>query len=155
MTARAKWDAWDQMAKDYEGRVQDAEERYLEIATSLGWREGDNPVASSSHGVTGDEEGEEGEEGRTSEGMGMGVSVSVMSAPMMEADDAGTLHGLVVENDLDALTTLVANSSTIDVNAKDDYVRAISNFLHVPNSLMSDPMFCSGTVGIHTITSCL
>lgn len=118
MTARAKWDAWAQMAKDYEGRAQDAEERYLEIARGLGWKEGVSMLPSESS--SGDDAESRGS------GTGMGVSVSVLSAPALEADEAGTLHGIVVENDLDALSALVEANPTIDLNAKDEYVCAVS-----------------------------
>ncbi|EIM92585.1 ankyrin [Stereum hirsutum FP-91666 SS1] len=115
MTARAKWDAWAQMAKDYEGRVEGAETRYLEIARGLGWKEG-APLLSSESSAGEDADGRGG-----GTGMGMGVSVSVLSAPALEADEAGTLHGLVVENDLDALSALIEANPTIDLNAKDEY----------------------------------
>lgn len=118
MTARAKWDAWAQMAKDYEGRADGAETRYLEIARGLGWKEG-APLLSSEPSTGDDADGRGG-------GTGMGVSVSVLSAPALEADEAGTLHGLVVENDLDALSALIEANPTIDLNAKDEYVCLVS-----------------------------
>ena len=55
----------------------------------------------------------------------MGVSVSVLSVPQREAaDEAGSLHGLVIENDINALSALLRNDACIDVNAKDDYASA-------------------------------
>lgn len=122
MTARAKWDAWAQMAKDYAGRAEDAERRYLEIAKSLGWKEGKIIETVS-----------EGSSSSGSRGTGMGVSVSVLSMPPREAEDeAGTLHGFVVENDIKALSAILQSNPSSDVNAKDEYVSAkLRLILHV------------------------
>ncbi|KAH9044808.1 ankyrin [Lactarius pseudohatsudake] len=40
IAGRAKWDAWALAAQTFEGRPSEAEHRYVEIARSLGWKEG-------------------------------------------------------------------------------------------------------------------
>ncbi|KAI0053350.1 ankyrin [Auriscalpium vulgare] len=112
MTARAKWNAWAQSSKDYGEHLPAAEERYLEIARSLGWTEGQAKTA--------DEERLSPEDaGRT--GSGMGASVSMMAPPPPEDGDAGELHSLAVNDDGEALSEYLKSSPGYDINLRDEY----------------------------------
>ncbi|THH18936.1 hypothetical protein EW146_g2138 [Bondarzewia mesenterica] len=118
MTGRAKWDAWTQVSKEYGGRLDDAEKRYLGIARSLGWKEG---TCSEEHGRSGDVGNEELGRAQNGGGTGMGVSVSVVAHPTQEEGEEGTLHGLVLKNDVQALSAFLDANSNADINAKDEF----------------------------------
>ncbi|KAI0067813.1 ankyrin [Artomyces pyxidatus] len=115
MTARAKWDAWALAGKDYGERLADAEKKYLEIARTLGWKEGAIP------GVA--DETDETVDGHSGGGVGLGNSVSVMSAPDEESASSSHLHDLAVRDDAQLLSDFLNGKSDpeIDVNAKDEY----------------------------------
>lgn len=64
---RAKYDAWARVASEYDGRVEDAKVRYVEIAKSAGWNGSDevsDETATPKKGGGG--------------GMGFGPSVSML-----------------------------------------------------------------------------
>lgn len=120
MTGRAKWDAWAQASQDYDGRLNDAEKRYLDIASSLGWKETES---GESEGVPSAEQ-----ESRASEssrpgggGAGMGVSVSIIAPPALDKNEEGTVHGFAVQNDAQALSEFLEHNSNADLNAKDEF----------------------------------
>jgi len=99
MTGRAKWDAWTAAGNTCTTKT-DAENRYLEIARSLGWTQG---VTQELEGAT----GSSGESG------GFGTSVSAMARP--EDDNDTSLHGLAVSNDLQGLKELLEREPNVDV----------------------------------------
>jgi len=116
ISGRAKWDAWKLAAETYEGRPSEAEHRYLEIARSLGWKEG-----SPSTTATATDETEETAERSGGGGTGMGVSVSVMSHPPEDEPAAG-LHGCAMGDDVAGLSAFLQASQDLDIDARDEYV---------------------------------
>ncbi|KAI0320350.1 ankyrin repeat-containing domain protein [Amylostereum chailletii] len=128
MTGRAKWDAWAQASKDYEKRVSDAEQRYLDISRELGWKEDVSlvqikPSDDDSDGSL-DYPESRGGGGGGGGGSGMGVAVSTLARPQDEdASGKGSseLHSLAVQDDGLAIVLLIDASPGMDVNARDDY----------------------------------
>lgn len=113
ISGRAKWDAWRLAAETYEGRPSEAEHRYLDIARSLGWKEG-APTATAA-----DETEEQAE--RSSGGTGMGVSVSFISPPQLDEEGATGLHGCAMRGDV-AATSAFLRDGNGDIDARDEYV---------------------------------
>ncbi|KAH9064125.1 ankyrin [Lactarius vividus] len=113
IAVRAKWDAWALAAETFEERPSEAEHRYLEIARSLGWKEGSSAAV--------DDEAEEGQEDRGggSGGSGMGISVSVMSPPTL--DDSPGLHEHAMRDDVAAVSALLSSKEGVDINVRDEY----------------------------------
>ena len=119
LTGRAKWDAWMLAAQSYDGRPSEAENRYLDIARSLGWKEGSS-VATGGDGET------DGQEERGG-GTGMGVSVSIISPPTLEGtNDSSELHGYAMRDDVAALSALFSAGKCADIDVRDEYV----SFVH-------------------------
>ena len=119
LTGRAKWDAWMLAAQSYEGRPSEAENRYLDIARSLGWKEG----SSAATGGDGETDGQEERGG----GTGMGVSVSIISPPTLEGtSDSSELHGYAMRDDVAALSALFSAGKCADIDVRDEYV----SFVH-------------------------
>ncbi|KAH0590831.1 hypothetical protein H2248_000954 [Termitomyces sp. 'cryptogamus'] len=120
MTGRAKWDAWNSASKNYTS-VDDAENRYLDIAKSLGWVEGTATVPSqteqSDPDSIWDDDSQTTQGGGASGGMGGTVSTMMISA----ADTDESLHGLAVSNDITALSELFQNHPEMDVNQFDEF----------------------------------
>jgi len=116
ISGRAKWDAWKLAAETYEGRPSEAEHRYLDIAKSLGWKEG-SPSATA----TATDEIEEPAERSSGGGTGMGVSVSVMSQPPEDEQTMG-LHSYAMGDDVAALSAFLQASQDLDIDARDEYV---------------------------------
>ncbi|TFY73888.1 hypothetical protein EWM64_g10126 [Hericium alpestre] len=113
MTGRAKWDAWAQASKQYEGNLPDAEKHYLDIARSLGWTEG-----KSASGSTEPQQNEMQGSGLG----GLGVSVSTMAPPSSEEqEDTSKLHALVVDDKFEELTAFLDANPQVDINARDNY----------------------------------
>ncbi|GAW06073.1 acyl- binding protein [Lentinula edodes] len=98
MAGRAKWDAWNATGKQYTNGT-DAENRYLEIAHSLGWKPGASISPQPSETTNDDLWDSDSDSSKNREGGGgMGISVSSMSAP--ETDSDNTLHGLAIAGDI-------------------------------------------------------
>jgi hypothetical protein len=134
MTGRAKWDAWAAAGKKYES-AYGAEQRYLEIATSLGWTgetviqdvaQPPQKAEAASGSSTTDDDGiwDSDSQGSGSSGggggSGMGVHVSSMEAPTDTHDL--TLHGLALSNDTTGISTLLREHPETDLNARDEFV---------------------------------
>ncbi|KAF5311914.1 hypothetical protein D9619_003422 [Psilocybe cf. subviscida] len=132
MTGRAKWDAWAGAGKKYES-AYDVEQRYLEIAKSLGWT-GETVIQdvaqpppkpqAASGSSTADEDGiwdsdSQGSSSSSGGGAGMGVHVSSMEAPTDTHDL--TLHGLALANDTTGISTLLREHPETDLNARDEF----------------------------------
>ncbi|KAF5385444.1 hypothetical protein D9757_005368 [Collybiopsis confluens] len=118
MTGRAKWDAWDAAGKRYSD-VQEAENRYLEIARDLGWQPGapKKQEEAKSEDIW-DSESSNSEESHGGGG-GLGVSVSSVVAP--EIEDDNTLHGLAIAGDAQKLHTLISLDQEINLNGLDEF----------------------------------
>ncbi|KAI0257459.1 ankyrin repeat-containing domain protein [Lactifluus subvellereus] len=113
ISGRAKWDAWMLASKTYEGRPSEAEQRYLDIARSLGWAEC----------ATAATDGTEEQVKRSGGGTGMGISVSVVSPPSPdeEATTGSGLHGYAMGGDIAATSAFLRDSEGLDINALDEY----------------------------------
>jgi len=98
-------------AQSYEGRPSEAENRYLDIARSLGWKEGSSAATAADGGQ------------EESGGGGMGISVSVISPPTLEdASDSSELHGYAMGDDVAALSALFSAGKCADIDVRDEYV---------------------------------
>ena len=119
-TGRAKWDSWQEAGKKYSTQSDPdgaAQARYLEIAKSLGWKPGATAEGDSlGHDAGG------GKESTKGAATGMGVFVSTMSAP--KDDDLSTIHGLAIAGDTQKLEKILIARPSLDLNRKDEYVRA-------------------------------
>ncbi|TFK30361.1 ankyrin [Coprinopsis marcescibilis] len=117
---RAKWDAWSQAGKIYK-TCQDAESRYIKIASGFGWTEGTviakTPGKSTGPSAEEDIWDSDSEAERSSGGDGLGLFVSTMSRPE-EASDS-SLHGAAVQGDVARVKQLLKNSGQ-DVNKFND-----------------------------------
>lgn len=147
MTGRAKWDAWSATGKKYEG-VAEAEQRYLDLARSLGWAETiivqpkqkfesepvdydtllDSPYVPSAEG--------------SSRGGGDGLGPSVSSMAPQEVVHDTSIHGLVLSNDVSGLEALLKNHPETDLNALDEFVSDKLKSLHVTR--LELPVSCRG-----------
>lgn len=126
ITGRTKWDAWMLAAQTYEGRPSEAEHRYLDIAQSLGWKEGSFAATSASADKTADDDDDETEgqeeRGNGGSGTGMGISVSVISPPILDdVGDSSGLHGYAMRDDVAAISALLRASEGADINVRDEY----------------------------------
>jgi acyl-CoA-binding domain-containing protein 6 len=124
-TGRAKWDAWDKLGRQSDEPEPDVwRQRYLEIAESLGWKEGVQQHGLIATGSTPSKapntEAEKGD-AQTSGG-GMGVVVSAMSQPPLDPRDHGTLHGFALSNDAKGLSEFLDARSKINLDSLDEYV---------------------------------
>ncbi|KAH9898118.1 ankyrin [Cubamyces lactineus] len=127
-TGRAKWDAWQSAGETYKERPADAENRYLEIARSLGWYEGQKAAIRPES--TAGEEGGEGEEDiwatdeelaqRKSEKSAMGRVMSTMTSGPDEADETSTLWTYALSGDAQGLVSYLEKDAEVDVNARDE-----------------------------------
>ncbi|KAG6862392.1 hypothetical protein C0995_011832 [Termitomyces sp. Mi166 len=121
MTGRAKWDAWNSINRKYTS-IDDAENRYLEIARDLGWAEGTvietpSQAQQSDPDSIWDDDSQTTQGGSTSGGMGGTVSTMMIS----EADIDESLHGLAVSNNVTALSELFHRHPETDVNQLDEF----------------------------------
>ncbi|KAF8971483.1 hypothetical protein BDZ97DRAFT_1786738, partial [Flammula alnicola] len=94
MTGRAKWDAWAAVGKKYE-QANEVEQRYLEIARSLGWTELAEVQPKKESKSSTDEDIWDSDNGSSSggssrgDGGGLGVSVSSIAPPPKVLDNTG------------------------------------------------------------------
>jgi hypothetical protein len=121
ISGRAKWDAWALASKTYEGRPSEAEQRYLDIAKSLGWEDGATAAAAA---AATDETEEQAES--SGGGTGMGVSVSVVSPPSPDEEATSGLHGYAMGDDVAATSAFLRDNEDLDINARDEYVSLTS-----------------------------
>jgi len=132
---RAKWDAWSAAGKTHEDRGVEAEKRYLEIARDLGWTEGFPTIpgfAEQSHmqsekttGFSEDDWDDEssglGSNHGGNAGGGMAASVSAMAPPPLDKQDAKSLHGLALLNNIPDLTSYLEAHPGVDINEFDQH----------------------------------
>lgn len=131
MTGRAKWDAWSAAGKAYQDNGAQAESRYLEIAKDLGWNEGltagseSKPEGKddSSDDIWDDSGSDSGSSGGGGGGGGgMGVSVSRAMAPPLDDEDASSLHGLTLANNVPAILSYLESHPDFNINGLDQHV---------------------------------
>ncbi|KAF9535358.1 ankyrin repeat-containing domain protein [Crepidotus variabilis] len=135
MTGRAKWDAWAAASKKHENPAN-AELRYLEIATNLGWNESESskdeeaPQQAIKAGKKDVDEidldnlsdDEDETPGNASASGGLGVVVSTLNqVDGVEQPMDHSLHGLAVSGELTGLKLLLDSSKNLDLNAPDEY----------------------------------
>ncbi|KAL1406077.1 hypothetical protein Q8F55_007760 [Vanrija albida] len=107
---RAKYDAWARVAAEYDGRLDAARARYVEIARSAGWAEGAEAV----------DEGEEGAERKSSGGGGgFGPSVSMM-VPTDEGGSQSLVHDAAATGSTETLRQILAADRAL-LDAKDEF----------------------------------
>jgi hypothetical protein len=135
MTARAKWDAWHAAGTKYNASA-DSENRYLEIARTLGWSESvvaNEPTASADVDLEHLSDGED-PPATTTAAAGLGLSVSRMPRPDVAPDK--TLHGMALACDLPGLLSLLDGVPNPDLNALDEYV-SLSRLGQTPSTASS------------------
>ncbi|KAJ7169787.1 ankyrin repeat-containing domain protein [Mycena filopes] len=121
-TGRAKWDAWAAAGNTYSSKAE-AESRYLEIARSLGWKEGiiaPESVRSEDADIWDSDDDTDKPSRGNGEPGGLGNSVSSMARPEDDESDV-SLHGLAVSNHLQELVALVHDDPSVDPNARDNF----------------------------------
>ena len=131
---RAKWDAWSSVGKAYVNQPTEAEQRYLDIAKELGWKEGAGEVAKaentqkSQSEAKGDDEDiwdDSDEEIPSSKksggGGGLGTAVSTM-AEASRTDVEESLHGLARTGEVKGFKSFLSSHPHTDVNARDENV---------------------------------
>jgi len=122
MTGRSKWDAWNSTGKKV-ASGQDAEQRYLEIARSLGWSEGAvaEPPHAQKEEIKWDSDDSDSSTSKGSGG-GLGTAVSTMAPPQQEEDDGSLhFHALNSTNDISGIALLLKEQPDIDLNARDEF----------------------------------
>ncbi|KAJ6509442.1 acyl CoA binding protein-domain-containing protein [Mycena vitilis] len=121
-TGRAKWDAWTAAGNTYSLK-SDAENRYLDIARSLGWTEGIvlTESAPESEDIWDSDEDEDKPARSGGETGGFGTSVSAMARP--EDDSDTSLHGLAISNHVQGLDSLLQTDPNLNLDARDAFVR--------------------------------
>jgi hypothetical protein len=110
------------------GCLECSGKRYLEIARELGWIEGVAPTAEQCHTeddkATGSSEDSWGQGSNGGNGGGgMGTSVSAMALPPLDEQDAKSLHGLAVANNVSGLSSYIDSRPGVDINELDKHVR--------------------------------
>lgn len=130
MTGRAKWDAWAAAAKKYDA-PQAAEDRYLEIARSLGWSESSAaaPTVKKQRSADldidlerlSDEDDSPPTQSQISP-QGLGLAVSTMAKRESVGPTDKTIHGLAVSSDVTGLASLLKEYPHMDLNVLDEYV---------------------------------
>ncbi|KAL5518956.1 hypothetical protein ACEPAH_639 [Sanghuangporus vaninii] len=123
-TERAKYDAWKSAGAAWRGKEPEAEQRYIEIARSLGWTPG--TAVSTSPGPTNEPTAEELLADTSTDqinsgggGSGLGQSVSVLKRD--EVDEEVTLHNLAIKGDTQELDAFIESHAGLDVNAIDEF----------------------------------
>ncbi|KAI0361314.1 ankyrin [Trametes cingulata] len=124
-TGRAKWDAWQSAGETYKDRPADAENRYLDIARSLGWTEGlkaEPAPASSQEAAGASEEDIWDSESETAKHRGNQSGMAgVMSTMTMEDEQsASALSNFAISGNVQGLLSYLQEHPEVDVNARDE-----------------------------------
>lgn len=134
-TGRAKWDAWNSVGAKYDDRAFEVEERYLQIATELGWKEGEKkqepqtqPVTSSSQAETEDGDIWDKEDVPKGSGIGFGVTVSKISQEDEETRQDGSFHNYAVSGDTEGLKAYLESHAEVPLDITDEYVSSLGSF---------------------------
>lgn len=130
-TGRAKWDAWKATKEKYGDRATEVEERYLEIATELGWDGERSQPAGGQEPLDNTVEGEDSiwdTDDAPQQGggiSGLGISVSTVSYDDDEdTREEGTFHNYAVSGNTEELEAYLVSHPDTQVNEIDEYVRA-------------------------------
>ena len=140
-TGRAKWDAWKSTGVKYGAHASEVEERYLHIATGLGWKEGEKreerqSQSRSSDGQDASEDGDiwDKDDGPRGSGIGFGITVSKLSQEDEETRKDGTFHSYAVSGDTKGLKAYLESHAEAQIDAVDEYASGISSFNDIPNA---------------------
>ncbi|TFK92764.1 ankyrin [Polyporus arcularius HHB13444] len=126
---KAKWEAWQTAGKTYQDRPADAEERYLEIARSLGWSEGkagEPAPLKPKESVEGGEEDiwdKSDDEGEARKPKGEGGAMGRVTSTLAMEDDEGSssaLSNLAIAGNVPAVLEYFQGHPDADVNAVDE-----------------------------------
>lgn len=138
MTGRAKWDAWAAAGEKYVSvdRLGEAEARYLEIAKEQGWdgaqvtpapvseTKTEQPISDEELLSSDDDDDDDRvprDEKNRSQGGSQGLGMAVSSLFRDEDYKDHSIHGLVIDGDVEGLKSLLAIPG-IDVDERDEYV---------------------------------
>jgi len=122
---RAKWDAWKTAGNKWQDQRKAAEERYIDIAKSLGWKQGHNRDTAAPRSsptpeeLLDDERPLEANAHHNGTGMGFGVS-SMAAGPPDEPDDE-TLHGLAISGNAEKLLAILDALPSCGLNDLDEF----------------------------------
>lgn len=119
MTGRAKWDAWTAVGKKYE-RPEEVEQRYLEIARTLGWTEQTKVPEPKTPSTDKDIWDKDEVSHASSGGGGLAVAVSSMAPPPKVIDNS--IHGIALSNDITGLKEILEAHPETDLNVLDEFV---------------------------------
>ncbi|EKM61236.1 uncharacterized protein PHACADRAFT_85082 [Phanerochaete carnosa HHB-10118-sp] len=127
-SGRAKWDAWNSTSQQFASRAPDAEARYLQIATELGWTPGETPSSQAekkrenSNTSEDDDIWDKDTGSKTSGGpSGLGNSVSTVSQVDEEQREQGTLHALAVSGGAQELEMFLQSHPDAQLDERDTY----------------------------------
>lgn len=137
-TGSAKWDSWDGIGKKYDGRPQDVELRYIEIARELGYEESLKPSSSQSGGGEVEEspsfeddidldhlddevDDRPRQSGKAAGGMGISVSALADRSADEDLDPDHSIHGLARSGNVEELAKLLVPG--VNINAPNEDVR--------------------------------
>lgn len=127
-TGRAKWDAWKSAGQTWQGKESEAEERYKEMAKTLGWTPGATTSGKSSESTSRPEEptAEEllarDDVEPLGEGGGLGAGISTLQSETEETVDGNTLHGLALQSDATKLEEFLEQHPQLNLDELDEYV---------------------------------
>lgn len=106
-------------------RSEEAEEKYKDIARSLGWTPGveqEMPVHDTRELTVEELLLQEYNESSNEGDGGMANSVSIMAQPDEDINEEPTVHSYVVSGDLSGLQDLISTNPSVDLNALDQFV---------------------------------
>ena len=152
MTSRAKWDAWNAAGKAYQDNNAQAEKGYLEIAKALGWNEGltagsrfkPEPKDDPLDDIWDDSESDSSSSGGVGGGMGVSVSRAIAVDSSLDKEDASSLHGLTLANNVPAMLSYLMSHPDADINGLDQHV------CHLRSLLMNVVANLFNSEGIHS-----
>lgn len=126
ITGRAKWDSWKSTGNKHAGREAEAQERYVSIAASCGWVQGETVNEACAQELKKEPSAEEllsrETPKRNSDEAGTGAVVSTVSMEDEGIDDEETLHGLAIVGDPTKMKQFLKDNSDANLNVVDEYV---------------------------------
>ncbi|OBZ78625.1 Acyl-CoA-binding domain-containing protein 2 [Grifola frondosa] len=115
-----KWDAWRSAGETYVDRAQDAENRYLEIARTLGWSEDKAPEASRDVSERGGEDNIWDDDSATNKRSGDGGMGNFVSTVTHEDTAVSKLSSLAISGNVQGLQSFLDENPRVDVNQPDE-----------------------------------
>jgi len=125
ITGRAKWDSWKSTGNKHAGKEAEAQERYVSIAASCGWVQGETVNEACVQALEEEPSAEEllsrETPERNSDEAGIGAVVSTVSMEDEGIDDEETLHGLAIVGDPTKMKQFLKDNSDANLNVVDEY----------------------------------